>query len=83
MAYAHGHDSAHFPAWAAFNREIGKTGTVGIWHETYAVEPGKYETVYVNMPRFGLAAAAQHVLAVGGLSAAQGRMATNPLPSGS
>jgi hypothetical protein len=82
VAYAHATDGAHFPAWSAFNREVGKTGTVGIWHETYAIEPGKYETVYANMPRFGLASAAQHVPATGGLSAAQGRMATNPPPSG-
>ena len=81
VTYAHATDGAHFPAWAAFNREIGKSGTVGIWHETYSVEPGKYETVYANMPRFGLASAAQHVPAVGGLSAAKDRMAPEPPPS--
>jgi hypothetical protein len=38
LAYAHATDASHFPAWVAFNREIGKSGTVGIWHETYAHE---------------------------------------------
>jgi Domain of unknown function (DUF4188) len=57
IAYAHDTSAAHFPAWAAFNRAVGKNGTVGIWHETYLIEPGKYETIYANMPLFGLAAA--------------------------
>lgn len=74
VAYAHAPDAAHFPAWAAFNHAVGKDGAVGIWHETYLVEPGKYECVYVNMPRFGLAAVADHVPATGTLAAAQDRM---------
>jgi hypothetical protein len=74
LAYAHDRNAEHFPAWAAFNRSVGNDGTVGIWHETYVVEPGKFECVYSNMPRFGLAAAAQHVPAEGHLSAAADRM---------
>ena len=74
MAYAHDTSAQHFPAWAAFNRAVGRDGTVGIWHETYLVEPGKYETIYANMPLFGLAAASTHVRAEGGLSAARDRM---------
>ena len=45
MAYAHDASAQHFPAWAAFNRAVGRDGTVGIWHETYLIEPGKYETI--------------------------------------
>jgi hypothetical protein len=74
VAYAHDRSGQHFPAWAAFNRAIGTDGSVGIWHETYLVEPGKSECVYVNKPRFGLAAAAQHVKAEGRLAAAKDRM---------
>jgi len=74
LAYAHDRSGQHFPAWGAFNRAIGKDGTVGIWHETYLVEPGKSECVYANMPRFGLAAATQHVKAEGRLAAARDRM---------
>jgi len=57
QAYARSSDREHLPAWAAFNRAVGMKGDVGIWHETYPVRPGDYETVYVNMPVFGLAKA--------------------------
>lgn len=74
LAYAHDASAEHFPAWGAFNRAVGKSGSVGIWHETYLVEPGKYECLYANMPLFGLAAVARHAPAAGGLSAAKDRM---------
>jgi hypothetical protein len=74
LAYAHDRSGQHFPAWGAFNRAIGTDGSVGIWHETYLIEPGKSECVYVNMPRFGLAAAAQHLEAEGRLASAKGRL---------
>ena len=35
-------------------------GDIGIWHETFKVRAGEYESVYGGMPRFGLAAAAGH-----------------------
>jgi len=70
-AYSAARDKAHLPAWAAFNRAIGTNGDVGIWHETYIVEPGKYESIYVNMPAFGLGAASKH--AEGGLFDATGK----------
>lgn len=58
MAYASAPDGEHRPAWAAFNRRLrAGHGRVGFWHETYAVPAGAYESVYVNMPAFGLAAA--------------------------
>jgi len=74
IAYAHDRSGQHFPAWAAFNRAVGKDGSVGIWHETYLIEPGKSECLYSNMPRFGLAVAPQHVKAEGRLAAAKDRM---------
>jgi len=74
-AYAHEKNAAHLPAWAEFNRRVGANGVVGIWHETYTIEPGQYEAIYANMPRFGLAAAAEHVKAVGRLEHARSRMA--------
>jgi hypothetical protein len=75
LAYAHDRAGLHFPAWAAFNRAVRSGGAVGLWHETYLVEPGKSECIYVNMPKFGLAAAAAHVKAEGSLAAAKDRMA--------
>jgi hypothetical protein len=40
-------------------------GDVGIWHETYVVQPGCYEAIYGGMPRFGLGMAGEIVDAVG------------------
>ena len=73
-AYAHARDAAHLPAWAEFNRRIGGNGSVGIWHETYKVDRGQYESIYANMPRFGLARATQHVSVSGRLEGARSRM---------
>jgi len=59
-AYAADAASAHRPAWRAFNARARRSGgTVGVWHETYVVPAGSYETIYVDMPRVGLAQAAQ------------------------
>jgi hypothetical protein len=64
--FARNPDDPHMPAWQRFNREARSSGAVGIWHETYLVEPGAYETIYANMPEFGLAKATERVPAVGG-----------------
>ena len=63
--FARSKDDPHLGAWRRFNQAVGADGSVGIWHETYRVEPGKFETLYGNMPVFGLAAATQHVPATG------------------
>jgi hypothetical protein len=47
----------HLPAWLDYVRRIGLRGDVGVWHETYRITPGHYETIYVNMPEYGLAKA--------------------------
>lgn len=54
FAYAKQRNAEHLPAWRAFNKHIGTNGDVGIWHETYIVQAGAQESVYVNMPAFGL-----------------------------
>jgi hypothetical protein len=64
----------HLAVWRRFNKTIGADGTVGFWHETYMIEPGKHEAVYGNMPMFGLAAAARHVPAVGRRETARQRI---------
>ena len=48
---------------------------VGVWHEAYRVPPGDFETVYNNMPPFGLARATKTVAAVGRRETAAGRLA--------
>ena len=50
------------------------TATVGIWHGAYLVEPHYSESIYVNMPRWGLAVAGEQVPAVGRMSEARTRM---------
>jgi hypothetical protein len=72
--YAQSRDASHLPAWKAFNQSVGSDGTVGIWHETYQVADGQYESVYGNMPRFGLAVAGTHEPATGHLRDARSRM---------
>ena len=58
LAYAADTGKKHRPAWTAYNKAARKAGgAVGIWHETYLVPAGGYETIYVNMPEFGLGAA--------------------------
>lgn len=52
--YARDPASEHLPAWVDYNREVGGSGDVGIWHETYRVDPGDTESVYRNVPAFGL-----------------------------
>jgi hypothetical protein len=74
-AYAKSRNHAHLPAWAAFNRAIGKSGDVGVWHETYKIREGSYETIYVNMPPFGLGKAFRSVSASGKRESATDRMA--------
>lgn len=55
LAYASAPDKEHRPAWAAFNRRARSGGSgVGFWHETYVVPAGSYESIYINMPEFGL-----------------------------
>ena len=71
----------HLAAWRRFNQTIGADGTVGFWHETYMIEPGKHESVYGNMPRFGLAAAAKHVPAVGRRETARRRIGGENTPA--
>jgi len=73
-AYARSRDAQHWPAWTAFNRTIGDHGTVGVYHETYAVAGGAHETVYVNMPPFGLARFTGSAPATGSRNAARERM---------
>ncbi len=72
-------DRSHMPAWVEYNERIRKTRAVGVWHETYAVDPGKHETLYVNMPPFGLAAAFGSVPAVGKRFTARGRLSAEGL----
>ncbi len=75
MDYAKQRDAQHLPAWRAFNKHIGTNGDVGIWHETYRVHAGDYESVYANMPLFGLGKVDGVRPAVGRRESARSRLA--------
>lgn len=78
--FARNPDDPHREAWRRFNQAVGADGSVGIWHETYLIQPGSYEAIYGNMPVFGLAAATQHVPVKGRSETARGRCKVMPKP---
>lgn len=72
-AYAGDPARSHRPAWQAFNRRARRAGpAVGIWHETYEV--ARAESVYVDMPTTGLAAATREVAVGAGRHGARERI---------
>ncbi|WP_432587646.1 DUF4188 domain-containing protein [Streptomyces sp. HD1123-B1] len=84
-AFARNTEDPHLPSWRRYNKAIGSSGDVGIWHETYVVKAGHYETLYGNMPRIGLArAGALKPVHTKGHSAARrlGRTTQDQLPAG-
>jgi hypothetical protein len=74
LAYAKNKDAEHLPAWSAFNRSIGTDGSVGIWHETYLISKGRHESIYVNMPPFGLGKVGPLVKVAGRNESSAGRL---------
>jgi hypothetical protein len=79
--FARDKDDPHLKAWRTFNKTIGSDGSVGIFHETFLVDAGKYEALYGNMPVFGLASAANHVPATGRRETARRRLGENNEPA--
>jgi hypothetical protein len=77
--FARNPSDPHLGPWKKFNQAVGNDGTVGIWHETYTVRPDQFESVYGNMHRFGLAAAMEHVEAVGRRETARKRLESNQI----
>ncbi|PWU70370.1 DUF4188 domain-containing protein [Gracilibacillus dipsosauri] len=59
LAYAKG--EKHLKAWESFNKKIGNNDSVGIYHETYELKKQQYESVYGNMPLYGLGKAMKHI----------------------
>ncbi|MFC6334079.1 DUF4188 domain-containing protein [Paenibacillus septentrionalis] len=44
----------HLKAWQKFNQLTRNNDAVAVYHETYFVKAGQYESIYVNMPPYGL-----------------------------
>jgi hypothetical protein len=80
QAFAHATDKSHLPAWAKFYRIVGASGDIGIWHETYVVPRGNLETIYVNMPRFGLGLSGELFPATGSRASAERRLSCHDQP---
>ena len=76
--FARAPQGSHLEAWRNFNRRIRDNGSVGIFHETYRVPAGAVETVYGNMPVFGLAAATGHAPVRAGRHSAAARLGVRP-----
>ena len=74
MDYATSKTHLHLPAWTAFTRRVGNSGDVGIWHETYVIKEGAYETIYHNMPPFGLGSVGTLIPATGRYHSAKDRI---------
>jgi len=75
-AYARSRDKEHWPAWVKFNQQVGNSrGDVGIWHETYKVRAGEYESIYSGMPPIGLGKASQLVTVSSQQDSARARLA--------
>jgi hypothetical protein len=74
MDYAKAINAEHLPAWKAFNKAARNTTAVGIYHETYVVDPGKSENIYVNMPPFGFGKVGRLEPAIGKRNTAAQRM---------
>ncbi|MCE9623318.1 MAG: DUF4188 domain-containing protein [Actinomycetia bacterium] len=72
--FARDANDPHLAPWRKFNKKVGASGDVGIYHETYKIHAGDYETVYGNMPIMGLAAAGTHLSVTEARDAARQRM---------
>jgi hypothetical protein len=76
--YARASDRHHWPAWLDFNRRMKNSrGDVGIWHETYIVPAGAYESVYSGMPLMGLAKAGRQATVTAETESARARLGAN------
>lgn len=80
-SYARARERHHWPAWIEFNRRMKDArGDVGIWHETYLIPAGAYESVYSGMPLMGLAKAAGRVDVAAGSESARERLGSAETP---
>lgn len=72
--YALDSDARHAPAMRWTNELMRESDDIGIWHETYVVRNGAYETVYHNVPPTGLGKAGELYPATDRRRTAAGRL---------
>ncbi|WP_424925092.1 DUF4188 domain-containing protein [Bacillus safensis] len=66
----------HLAAWKEFNQRARNNDAVGIYHETYQIQAGSYESIYVNMPSYGLSQAKSPISISKGQQTAKERLNT-------
>ncbi|MCW4645647.1 DUF4188 domain-containing protein [Bacillus safensis] len=66
----------HLAAWKEFNQRARNNDAVGIYHETYQIQAGSYESIYVNMPSYGLGQAKPPISISNGQQTAKERLNT-------
>ena len=74
-AFAKNKGHPHLEVWRNYFKRVGKSARTGIWHESFLVRAGGYESIYTNMPDVGLAKAS-NVVAVGDSTTARNRLKT-------
>lgn len=72
LAYAR--EEKHLTAWRNFNRKVGNNKAVGIYHESYQIKKENFESVYGNMPLYGLARALPQIPITNELNGARKRL---------
>lgn len=72
--YALDPEERHAASMQRFVRAVRESEDVGLWHETYLVRAGEYETIYTNMPPTGLGKAGDVRPAAGRRATAAGRL---------
>ncbi len=72
--FARDPNDPHLPAWKRFYKFSKAGDSVGVWHETYLIQPDQYEAIYSAMPKYGLGSVMEHVPAMGRLNAARDRL---------
>ena len=79
--YAHSKGNGYLTLWRSYKASPGAGGSVGLWYEAFLVDGARYEVVYDNTPAIGLAAATQHVPAVGRRETARRRLGGESEPA--
>ncbi|EMY33647.1 hypothetical protein D477_013795 [Arthrobacter crystallopoietes BAB-32] len=79
--FAADRNAPHLEPWRRFMKESAGSGDVGVWHETYQVAASSQESVYSDMPLFGLAAATRRVPIGRGSHTARQRLGRQKTPS--
>jgi len=54
FGYSRNPELSHASAWGKYMRKLGQSSDFGLWHETYDITPETSESMYLNMPPFGL-----------------------------